>query len=165
MAVKGSWSDQVLVQSQVELVYNPLMGALNDNLILPNTDSPIQKIELLEIRLDSPVPVGILNIGFKNKNIPIKDGQYSSRTHISVHNISPSDPTVFGNEYSQPPMLYRSLQPGKRDSCSEFRLNIFTGTSTVAPTPTLCYLRLRVSRYALAGTEIDMKHEPQILMV
>ena len=82
MAVKGSWSDQVLVQSQVELVYNPLMGALNDNLILPNTDSPIQKIELLEIRLDSPVPVGILNIGFKNKNIPIKDGQYSSRTHI-----------------------------------------------------------------------------------
>ena len=165
MSLKGVWSDQVVLQQHVELIYDASMGALNDNLRIPNTDSPIQKIELLEIRLDSPVPLSLLSIGFKNKNIPIKDGQYSARTLVSVHNVSMSDPNVFGQQYTCPPLLYRSISNSKKDSCPEFRLNIYNGTSTVPPSPSLAFVRLRLTRYALAGTEIDMKHEPQILMV
>ena len=166
MALQGVWSDEADVFHQcIELVYDSSKGALNDNLKIPNLDTPLHKIELLEIRFDSPIPLSLLSLGFKNKNMAIRDqGLSSSRTIVSVYNISPSDNTVFGNQFQSPPILFRSASRSKKDSCPEYRMDIFAYPSMTPLSPQLAFIRLRISRYNLAGTRIDMKHEPQILM-
>lgn len=167
MALHGIWSDETDVFHQcIELVYDSSKGALNDNLKIPNLDTPLHKIELLEIRFDSPVPLNLLSLGFKNKNMAIRDqGMSSSRTIVSVYNISPFDNTVFGNQFQSPPLLYRNTSRSKKDSCPEYRLDVFAYPSMTPLSPQLAFIRLRISRFKLAGTTIDMKHEPQILMV
>lgn len=164
MSLHGTWSSEnECFEQHIELAYDTSQGALNDNLRIPNTDTPIHKIELLEIRFDSPVPLSLLSVGFKNKNMAIKDGQYSSRTVVSVYNASVTDPTVFGKQYHIPPVLYRNMSLNKKDSSPEFRLNVFTYPGMVPLAPTIAFIRLRVSRFTLEGTRIEMKHEPQIL--
>ena len=166
MSLIGSWSEKEnCFEQHIELVYDSSQGALNDNLRLPNTDTPIHKIELLEVRFNSPVPIALLSFGFKNKNMAIKDGQYSSRTVVSVYNVSISDNTVFGNEFKHPPLLYRNMATNKKDSCPEYRLNIFAYPSMTPLSPTLAFVRLRISRFSLEGTHVDYKFEPQILKV
>jgi hypothetical protein len=164
MSLLGAWSSENgCFEQHIELAYDTSQGALNDNLRIPNTDTPIHKIELLEIRFNSAVPLSLLSFGFKNKNMAIKDGQYSSRTIVSVYNVSIADPTVFGMEYHTPPVLYRNMSMNKKDSSPEFRLNVFTYPSMVPLVPTVAFIRLRVSRFTLEGTRIESKHEPQIL--
>lgn len=166
MSVQGTWSGEEDVFHQcIELVYDNSKGALNDNLLLPNLDTPIHKIELLEIRFDSVAPLSLLSVGFKNKNGPLRDmGHSSTRTIVSIFNVSPFDNTVHGNQYQSPPILYRNMARSKKDSCPEFRMNVFAYPSMTPLSPSLAFIRLRISRFKLAGTSIDMKHEPQILM-
>lgn len=165
MSLHGVWSEEENVFHQcIELVYDSSKGLLNDNLQIPNLDSPIHKIELLEIRFDSAVPLNLLSLGFKNKNMAIRDqGLSSSRTIVSIFNISPFDNTVFGNQFQTPPLLYRNMSRTKKDSCPEYRLDVFAYPSMTPLAPQLAFIRLRISRFKLAGTSIDMKHEPQIL--
>lgn len=166
MSLLGTWSDKSnCFQQNVELVYDNSQGALNDNLKLPNTDTPIHTIELMEIRFNSAVPLSLLSVGFKNKNMPIKDGQYSSRTVVSIYNTSTFDNTVYGMEYNNPPLLYRNMSQNKKDSCPEFRLNVFAYPSMTPLAPTLAFVRLRISRFNLEGTHMEYKFEPQILKV
>lgn len=165
MSLQGVWSGEGYVfQQHIELVYDASMGLLNDNLRIPNTDTPIYKIELLEIRLDHPTPLSLLSIGFKNKNIPIKNGTYGSRTIASIYNVSISDATVHGNEYNVPPVLYMNIPTKRKDNSPEFRLDIFAYPSMTPLAPSLAFIRLRVSRHVLEGTSTEMKHEPQILL-
>ena len=166
MALLGTWSSEnECFEQHVELVYDSSQGPLNNNLRLPNTDTPIHKIELLEVRFDSPVPVALLSFGFKNKYMSIKDGQQSTRTIVSVHNVSLADPTVYGKDYHVPPILYRNMSIKKKDSCAEFRLDVFAYPSMTPLSPSLAFVRLRVSRFVLNGTNTEYKHEPQILKV
>lgn len=167
MSVQGTWSDESNIFHQcIELVYNSSQGNLNDNLKLPNLDTPIHKIELLEIRFNSVAALGLLSIGFKNKNRPIRDqGQSSNRTVVSIYNVSPFDNTVYGMQYQSPPVLYRDMSMAKKDSCPEFKMDIFAYPSMTPLSPDLAFVRLRISRFNLAGTRVDYKHEPQILMV
>lgn len=166
MSLQGEWSSSnECFEQHIELVYDSSQGLLNDNLRIPNTDTPIHKIELLEVRFNSPVPISLLSFGFKNKSMPIKDGQYSSRTVVSVYNVSIVDPTVYGQEYHNPPVLYRNMSMNKKDSCPEFRLNVFAYPGMTPLSPSLAFVRLRVSRFILNGTHMEYKHEPQILKV
>lgn len=165
MSLQGEWAGGDYVHQQhIELVYDTSKGLLNDNLVIPNTDTPIYKIELLEIRFNHPTPLSLLSFGFKNKNIPIKDGSYGSRTIASVYNVSVADATVYGNEYNVPPVIYMNTTVKRKDNSPEFRLDVFSFPSMVPLDPTLAYIRLRVSRYVLAGTKTETKHEAQILM-
>lgn len=167
MSLKGTWTDESNVFHQcVELVYDSSQGALNNNLKLPNLDTPIHKIELLEIRFNSVAPLSLLSVGFKNKSMPIRDqGQSSNRTVVSIYNVSAFDNTVFGMQYQSPPVLYRNMSVAKKDSCPEFKMDIFAYPSMTPLSPDLAFVRLRISRFKLAGTSVDYKHEPQILMV
>jgi hypothetical protein len=166
MSLLGVWSDETNCFTQdIELVYDSSQGALNDNLRIPNTDTPIHKIELLEVRFNSAVPLSLLSFGFKNKNMAIKDGQASSRTVVSIYNVSITDPTVYGKQYQIPALLFRNMSLNKRDSCPEFRLNVFAYPSMTPLTPSLCFVRLRISRFQLTDTSFSLKHEPQILKV
>lgn len=160
MSLLGTWSDEDLKLSQIEIEYRLSYGDLEDHLVISNIDVPIRQIELLEIRVDTPGPIDILSIGFKNRNIPIKDGQYASRTKISMSNLGAG---TYAQQYLIPPILYRSSGKGKKDSCSEFRMNIRDGNTDLVAT--LVYMRLRITRFGLSGTEMNMQHEAQIMMV
>lgn len=166
MSLQGEWSNEGYVfQQDIELTYDTSMGILNDNLTIPNTDTPIFKIELLETRFNHPTPLSLLSVGFKNKNLSVKAGQTSSRVIVSCYNVSISDPTVYGMQYNHPPVLYSNTSSKRKDSSPEFRLNVFAFPSMTPITPDLAFFRLRISRYVLTGTGISMKHEPQILLV
>lgn len=164
MSLHGVWSQEYeTTQQHIELVYDASQGLLNDNLLVCNTDMPIHKIELLEIRFDHPTPLSLLSLGFKNKNMPIKDGQPGSRTTVSVYNCSIADATVYGKEYYVPPVLYRNTATNRKDSSPDYRMNIFAYPSMTPIVPTLAFIRLRVSRFILSGTMVVSKFEPQIL--
>lgn len=166
MSLQGAWSNESnCFEQHVELVYDASQGTLNNNLRIPNTDTPMHKIELLGVRFDSPVPLSLLSMGFKNKNMATRDGQASSRTVVSVYNVSMSDPTVYGMEYNIPPVLYRNMSAHKKDSCPEFHMDIFAYPSMTPLAPNLAFVRLRITRFTLDGWSLAMQHEPQILKV
>ena len=164
MSVQGNWSGPATVQD-IELYYDSSMGPLNDNLKLPNTDTPIQKIELLEIRADSAVPLRVLSLGFKNKRSGSRSSTFAGRTLSSVYQISNFDNTIYGNTYVEPLQLYRSMSMAQKSSSSEFRLDVKSHPTDATITPSLFFVRLRVTRFTSTDIEMDHKFEPSILMV
>lgn len=164
MSFLGEWTKGNEKEAQVvELVYDSSMGNLNDNLTIPNTDYPLEKIELLEVRFNHPTPLNLISVGFKNKNMPLKDGQNGSRTIVPVYNPSIVDPTVFMCQWVVPPVLFNSTSTNKKDNCKDFKLSIFAYPGLTPVVPTLAFVRLRITRCKLAGFQFYSAHEPQIL--
>ena len=164
MATLGQWKDEDVIQ-YVDLYYDNTMGPLNDNLLLPNTDTPIRAIELIDVRMNSAVPLSYLSIGFRNKHSGLGDIHGRSSAVVSVYNISTFDGSVYGNHYRYPTLIYKSTSAKKKDNSAEFRLQILSHPSGALLTPTNALVRLRITRAELGGVTYDEDKTRNVMMV